>query len=82
MARGYSADLPMRVVALAESGESAREAARQLEVGGIDRNPLGGQVVKDGERRGEARNGSLPLAAGSPPAVAARSRRDRTRPDP
>jgi transposase len=33
MARGYSTDLRMRVVALVESGESAREAARQLEVG-------------------------------------------------
>ena len=33
MARGYSTDLRMRVVALVENGESAREAARQLEVG-------------------------------------------------
>jgi transposase len=33
MAKGYSTDLRMRVVALVESGESAREAARQLEVG-------------------------------------------------
>lgn len=33
MAKGYSTDLRMRVVGLVESGESAREAARQLEVG-------------------------------------------------
>ncbi len=82
MARGYSTDLRMRVVALVENGESAREAARQLEVGGIVCDPLGGPVVQDGERHGEARNGSLPLAAGSPPAVVARSRGGRTRPDP
>ena len=33
MARGYSTDLRVRVVALVAGGESAREAARQLDVG-------------------------------------------------
>lgn len=33
MAKGYSKDLRERAVALVESGESAREAARLLEVG-------------------------------------------------
>ena len=33
MAKGYSKDLRVRVVAIVESGESAREAARLLDVG-------------------------------------------------
>ena len=33
MAKGYSTDLRVRAIALYEDGESAREAARLLEVG-------------------------------------------------
>jgi hypothetical protein len=40
MAKGYSKDLRVRVLAIVESGESAREAARLLNIGASDGNPL------------------------------------------
>ena len=51
MARGYANDLRVRVIEFVETGEAAREAARQFNIGNFDGDPLGAAVEEDGKRR-------------------------------
>ena len=54
MAKGYSKDLRERVVAIVEEGDSAREAARLLNVGASTAILLDRALDDDRQRRGQA----------------------------
>ena len=56
MAKGYSKDLRERVVSIVEEGDSAREAARLLNVGASTAIPLDRALDDDRQRRGQARH--------------------------